>query len=89
MVTSSLWEQKSLGTVACINWDRVLWPESQQEANADPEACSAAGLCCRSPDGASEGWSAQCVGATGPVGASRAPASPWEGKAEEAGEGHQ
>lgn len=33
-------------TVACINWDRILWPESQQEANVDPGTCSTAGFRC-------------------------------------------
>lgn len=75
-------------TVACINWDRVVWPEGQQEADGDSEACSTAGFCCRSADGAPEGRSAQCVGATGPAGASRAPTTPQEEEeAEEAGEG--
>jgi len=55
MVSLSLWEQKDDQRLVCINWNRVLWSESQQQVSADPEACSTAGLCCRSPDGASEG----------------------------------
>lgn len=51
--------ERQSDTVACPNWERVLWPESQQEVSADREACSTAGLCCKTPDGASEGWSAQ------------------------------
>lgn len=84
--TSSLWEQKE---------DQRLWLVSTgtgyfgQKANKRPMLTQEHAALLASAAGASEGWCARSIGATGPAGPSRAPASPWEGKAEEAGEGHQ